>query len=116
MRGRESKVKEKKQRNAFTSTNNPFASSSGWAGWPPTSNQLLNTSISSSSWVLGLAFPSSSSDSSEEESYEEKEAVQTDTNMNLISKLIKKKEEEIISYLYHCHLTSHPPALPPSPP
>ena len=91
MRGRESKVTKKKQRNAFTSNNNPFASSSGWAGWPPTSIQLLITLISSSSWVLGLVFPSSSSESSEGESYEkQKEAVQTDKNMNLISKLIKR--------------------------
>ena len=90
MRGRESKVKRKKQRNAFTSDNIPFASSSGHAGWPPTSIQLLITSTSSSSLVMGLAFPSSSSDSSEGESYEKKEAVQTDANMNLISKLIKR--------------------------
>ena len=90
MRGRESKVKRKKQRNAFTSVNSSFASSSGWAGWPPTSIQLLITSISSSSLVLGLTSPSSSLDSSEGESYEKKEVVQTDTNMNLISKLIKR--------------------------
>ena len=62
---------EKKQRNVFTSARSPFASSSGQAGWPPTSIQLHNTSMSSSSLVIGLAFSSSSSDSSEGESYKE---------------------------------------------
>ena len=39
---------------------------------------------------MGFAFSSSSLDSSEGESYEKKEAVQTDTNMNLISKVVKR--------------------------
>ena len=91
MRDRERKVKRKKQRNAFTSVNSPFASSSGHAGWPPTSIQLLITSTSSSSLVRGLTFPSSSLDSSEGESYEKKKRqYKTDTNMNLISKIVKR--------------------------
>ena len=56
----------------FTSVKSPFASSSGQAGRPPTSIQLLNTSMSSSSLVAGLVF-SSSSDSSEGESYKKKQ-------------------------------------------
>ena len=53
---------EKRQRNAFTSANSPFASSSGQAGKPPTSIQLHSMSTSSSSLVMGCpAFPSSSS-------------------------------------------------------
>ena len=58
----------KKQRNAFTSVKSPFGSSSGQAGRPPTSIQLLRTLMSSSSLVASLAF-SSSSDSSKGESY-----------------------------------------------
>ena len=57
-----------KQGNAFTSAKSPLVSSSGQAGWPPTSIQLLNTLISSSSLVVGFAL-SSSLDSSEGESY-----------------------------------------------
>ena len=45
--------------------------------------------MSSSSLVAGLAF-SSSSDSSEGESYKKK-AVQTGVNMDLLSKVIKKR-------------------------
>ena len=77
-----------KQGNAFTSVKSPFASSLGQAGWPLTSIQLCNMSTSSSSLVVGFA--SSSSDSSEGESYRKK-AVQTGTIVNLFSKVIKKK-------------------------
>ena len=98
-----------KQGNAFTSVKSPFASSSGQAGRPPTSIQLLNTSMSSSSLVASLA-PSSSSDSPEGESY--KKAVQTGINMDLLSKVIKK--EEIVSYLCYSHQAPLPPAPPPS--
>ena len=79
----------------FISAKSPFASSSGQAGRPPTSIQLCNTSTSSSSLVASLAL-SSSSDPSKEESYIKK-IVQTDANVNLLSKEIKKREEDISS-------------------
>ena len=74
-----------------TSVKSPFASSSGQAGRPPTSIQLLSMSMSSSSLVASLAF-SSSSDSSEGKSYKKK-TVQTGIKMDLLSKVIIKKKE-----------------------
>ena len=69
--------------------------------------------MSSSSLVVGFA-ASSSLDSSEGESYKKKEkkAIQTGTNVNLFSKVIKK--EEIVSYLCYFHLAPCPQAPPPS--
>ena len=64
-RGRENGGQDKP-----TSDNSPLASSSCWAGKPPTSIQLLIISTSSSSLLSGHAAPSSSHSSRKEEMVE----------------------------------------------
>ena len=78
--------------------NSPFASSSGWAGKPPTSTQLCNTYQSPplpNEWLVCI--PSSSSDSSEEEDGENS----GNRHWYKVAKLadLDVKKEDMFSYL-----------------